>query len=96
MKKIILHLTLLFAFLNLFGQDTAIRNVNVIDVKTGKVFPNYSVIITNEKISWVGLDKKISIDSKTNVIDGTGKYLIHGVAIYEVDGEKIKKVTFVD
>ena len=58
---------------------TAIRNVNVIDVKTGKQLSNYGILITNDKISWVGEDKKIKIGEKTKTIDGTGKYLIPGL-----------------
>jgi imidazolonepropionase-like amidohydrolase len=72
-------LVLLFGCLHLFGQETAIRNVNVIDVKTGKQLSNYGVVITNDKISWVGADKKIKIGKETKTIDGTGKYLIPGL-----------------
>ncbi|MBL7855887.1 MAG: amidohydrolase family protein [Cyclobacteriaceae bacterium] len=79
MKKQTTLLALLFGCLHLFGQETAIRNVNVIEVKTGKQLPNYSVLIANEKISWVGPDKKLRIGEQTKIIDGTGKYLIPGL-----------------
>jgi imidazolonepropionase-like amidohydrolase len=79
MKTQTTFLVLLFGCLRLFGQETAIRNVNVIDVKTGKQLSNYSVLISNDKISWVGLDKKIKIGKEIKTIDGTGKYLIPGL-----------------
>ena len=79
MKKITTLSIIVLSFLNLFGQETAIRNINVIDVKTGKNFSNYSVLITHEKISWVGSDKQIKIHDETKVIDGTGKYLMPGL-----------------
>lgn len=69
---------LLFQCLNLSGQNTAIRNVNVIDVKTGKTSV-YSVLISNGRISQVVPDKKIKIGTETTTIDGTGKYLIPGL-----------------
>ncbi len=70
---------LIFITLNLQAQETAIRNVNVIDVKTGKVLTNYSVLIAKEKINWIGFDKLLKINRETNIIDGTGKYLMPGL-----------------
>lgn len=72
-------LVLLFGCLRLLGQETAIRNVTVIDVNTGKQLSNYSVLISKDKISWVGTDKKIKIGEQTKNIDGTGKFLIPGL-----------------
>ncbi len=79
MKIQITIFVLLLGYLSLFGQETAIRNVNVIDVKTGKQLSNYSVLISNGKISWIGADKKIKIGKETKTIDGTAKYLIPGL-----------------
>jgi imidazolonepropionase-like amidohydrolase len=69
----------MFGHLSLWGQVTAIRNTTVIDIKTGKQLPNYSVLISNGKISWIGIDKKIKIEKGTTVIDGADKYLIPGL-----------------
>lgn len=79
MKKLITLIALMLEFLNLFGQETALRNVNIIEVKTGKQLVNYSLLISKGKISWIGPDKKIKVGKEVNTIDGRGKYLIPGL-----------------
>jgi imidazolonepropionase-like amidohydrolase len=79
MKTLQLLSILVFSFLNLKGQQIAIRNVNVIDLKSGKLLPGYSIFISNNKISWIGSDKKVRIDNQTTVVDGKGKYLMPGL-----------------
>lgn len=79
MKTLQLFLILIFSFLNLKGQQIAIRNVNAIDVKTGKLLPGYSLLISGDKIWWVGSDKRLRIGDEMKVIDGKGKYLIPGL-----------------
>jgi imidazolonepropionase-like amidohydrolase len=66
------------SYLGVVGQDIAIRNVSVVDVKTGNLIPNQCVLITNGKISWMGADKKAKIANET-VVDATGKYLMPGL-----------------
>ncbi|ELR73518.1 putative steroid delta-isomerase domain protein [Fulvivirga imtechensis AK7] len=79
MKKLVIITALLFTCLHLFGQEIAIRNVNVIDVESGKVSKNYGVLIANGKISWIGPDKKMKFREGTQVVDATGKYLMPGL-----------------
>jgi predicted amidohydrolase YtcJ len=61
------------------GQEIAIRNVNIIDSKSGKLLPHKSILIRKDKISWTGSDKKLKVGKETTVIDGTGKYLMPGL-----------------
>src|SRR5687768_3928123 len=62
-----------------FAQVVAIKNVNVIDVKTGKVIPNTSVIISGTTIEAVGTSGKLKIPANAQVVDGTNKYLMPGM-----------------
>jgi imidazolonepropionase-like amidohydrolase len=78
MKQIILSMLILSAF-GISAQDLAIRNINVIDVNTGKTLSNYAVQITNGKISWVGEDRKMKVANNTSVIQGDGRYLMPGL-----------------
>jgi len=79
MKKTATYVILFFSFLNLFGQEIAIRNISIIDVTTGKVIPKYSVLISNKKISWIGPDEQVKPGNETKVVDGKGKYLMPGL-----------------
>ena len=61
------------------AQQTVISNVNLVDVKAGKIIPGQSVIINGEKIEQAGAVKKIKIPAGSQIIDGTGKYLMPGM-----------------
>lgn len=58
-------------------QLTLIRNVNVIDIRNGKVLPEMNVLLEGELIRDVS-KKKMKLPDGTTVIDGTGKYLMPG------------------
>lgn len=62
-----------------FAQSTVIKNVTVIDVKSGKTIPGQSVVVTNEKIEMTGAVKKIKEPVNATVVDGTGKFLMPGM-----------------
>lgn len=79
MKTNVLLSILLINYSILIGQDLAIKNATVIDVKTGKELAGHSVLITNGKISWIGVDKKLKIGKETKALDATGKYLMPGL-----------------
>lgn len=79
MKRIVILPILIFSFIDLLAQQTAIRNVNIIDVKTGKVLPDHSTLIVDGKISWIGPDKKLKPAANVTVLDGAGKYLMPGL-----------------
>lgn len=63
----------------LTAQQTLISNVNLVDVKTGKVIPGQSVLISNDKIEQTGASNKIKTAAGIQIIDGTGKYLMPGM-----------------
>ncbi|MBT1702205.1 amidohydrolase family protein [Chryseosolibacter indicus] len=58
---------------------TVIKNINVIDVKKGKVQNNMSVIIKGELITDIVPTRRLETDGTTVVIDGSGKYLMPGM-----------------
>jgi imidazolonepropionase-like amidohydrolase len=60
------------------NSQTAVRNVNVLDVEHQKILSGYDVISMNGKITYVGKDRKYKLPANIKVIDGTGKYLIPG------------------
>ncbi len=60
------------------AQTVAIRNVNVIPMDTERVLANQTVVIKDGLIAEIG--PKVKIPKGANVIDGTGKYLIPGLA----------------
>jgi imidazolonepropionase-like amidohydrolase len=71
-------LLLSFFLTNTIFSQTAIRNVNVVDVENHKILPGYDVVCMNGKITYVGQDKKFKLPGSIKIIDGTGKYLIPG------------------
>jgi len=60
------------------SHDLLIANVNVIDVVSGEVLPNRTVGINGEEITAI-YTKAIKPKESTEVVDGTGKYLIPGL-----------------
>ena len=105
MKKILIVLcTILFT--SAFAQEPVdsrqreivIRSVNVVPMEKEEVLPNQTVVIKDGKIAAVGNKAKYS--SNALVIDGTGKYLIPGLAEMHAhvppidDFEPMKEVLF--
>jgi imidazolonepropionase-like amidohydrolase len=58
----------------------AITHITVIDATGAPARPNSTVLIEGAKIAAVGRDFSIAIPSGVQVIDGTGKFLIPGLA----------------
>ena len=79
MKKYICLLFAAIAFQQVFSQTSIIKNVTLIDVKTGKAIPDQSVVINKETIEMIGPAKKIKDPVNAIVIDGTGKFLMPGM-----------------
>jgi imidazolonepropionase-like amidohydrolase len=79
MKKNIIILTCFFFPACIHAQQILISNVNLVDVKTGKVIPGQSVIINNDKIEQTGAVNKIKAPAGIQTIDGSGKYLMPGM-----------------
>jgi len=75
---ILLFIIPVILFCHTGKHDIVITNVNVVDVITGKILKNKTVVIDSNRITDI-YDKEIfSSDTKT-VIDGKGKYLIPGL-----------------
>jgi imidazolonepropionase-like amidohydrolase len=75
----ILLLVLSFPSCNgVVNHDCLIANVNIVDVKTGKILKNKSIAIDNNRITAI-YDKEIISSDSIIVIDGNGKYLIPGL-----------------
>jgi imidazolonepropionase-like amidohydrolase len=71
---------LLFIFFSAFcsGQNSlVIKNINVIDVKAGKVNKEQTVVVAGNKI--VSVSSKPVLPANATVIDGSGKFLIPGL-----------------
>jgi imidazolonepropionase-like amidohydrolase len=74
------YLTILFSFL--FTQtysQVLIKNTNVIDVEKKKIVPGQTVLVMDGKIVSVEKDRMYKLPGTTQVIEGTGKYLIPGL-----------------
>lgn len=83
MKKNLQLFILFNIFLTLFQQtilaQTAITNTNVVDVTGKQVLKNRTVLIADGKIVSVEAANKIKLPAETNIIDGTGKYVMPGL-----------------
>ena len=60
--------------------DLAITNVNVISMEEDGVLDNHTVLVKNGQIISVSPADQIDLGSDVTAIDGTGKYLIPGLA----------------
>jgi hypothetical protein len=62
------------------GQDDLkVHNVNIVDVKTGDLWENMTLIIREDKIDTIGRSSDFDLSGSNNWVDGTGKYLIPGL-----------------
>ncbi|HEX9128693.1 MAG TPA: amidohydrolase family protein [Gemmatimonadaceae bacterium] len=57
----------------------AITHVSVIDVATGAIQPDNTVLVTGNRITYAGPAASATIPAKATVIDGRGKFLIPGL-----------------
>jgi hypothetical protein len=56
-----------------------IRNINVVDVTTGKILPKKDVVVKGQLIYFIGNSFIEKTSTNINYIDGTGKYLCPGL-----------------
>ncbi len=61
------------------AQDLDIVHANVVDVATGQVRPDQTVLIAGRRITWVGPASKAAPRKGRRVVDATGQYLIPGL-----------------
>ncbi len=81
-----MRIALLFAFVFLsflsFSQTnspTAFIHVTIVNVNTGKLDADQTIVIDSNRISLVGPFKKIKIPENAKQVDATGKYAIPGL-----------------
>src|SRR5688572_16693644 len=71
--------SLFFISFQLVTAQVLIKNVNVLDVENKKILPGQSVVALDGRIISVEKDRVYKLPGGTNVIDGSGKYLIPGL-----------------
>lgn len=71
---------LLFAVFNVNAQKTAFTNISVIPMTGEDILNNYTVIVEKDRVITVAPSADVSPDDNTTIIDGSGKYLIPGLA----------------
>jgi len=78
MKNIFITGSVLLS-LSLPAQHTIISNVNLVDVKKGKVLAGQTIVLNGEKIEQVVPAAKLKTITGAQIIDGSGKYLMPGM-----------------
>ncbi|HMU46459.1 MAG TPA: amidohydrolase family protein [Chitinophagaceae bacterium] len=74
----LLFVAALFAVTSSLSSQVLIKNVNVLDVENKKVLTGYNVVAMDGKIVSVDKDKTYKLPDGTQVIDGSGKWLVPG------------------
>ena len=64
----------------------AITNVSVIDVASGEIHPDYTVLVSGNRIGYVGPATSATIPADARIIDGRGKFLMPGLWDMHVHG----------
>ena|SRR5689334_1010595 len=90
----IARLALTFALVGVFacngrgdaGPPIAITHTSVIDVRTGDVRKDFTVLIRGDRIAYVGPAKSAPTFDGARVVDGAGKFLIPGLWDMHVHG----------
>lgn len=75
----LLSLLFMLACTNSAKAQVLIKNINVIDVENKKILAGYNVVALDGKIVSVDKDRTYKLPPGTEVIDGSGKYLIPGL-----------------
>src|SRR5256714_7372004 len=61
------------------SSTTTITNVNVVDVVSGTVLPDMTVVISGNRIARIGRAAQVAIPENTRAVNGLGKFLIPGL-----------------
>jgi imidazolonepropionase-like amidohydrolase len=64
----------------------AITHVSVIDVESGQIRPDYTVLVSGNRIGYVGPASSATIPADARIIDGRGKFLMPGLWDMHVNG----------
>ena len=60
-------------------NDLAIQNVSIVDVKTGELWENMTLIISGNQIDTIVKTADISLSGNGLLVEGSGKFLIPGL-----------------
>ena len=60
-------------------QQVVLTHITVVDVRTGRVNPDYTVVVRDQRITDMGATGKVATPTGSQVVDGTGKFLIPGL-----------------
>ena len=74
----LLSILILLAFIQTVNAQVLIKNINVIDVEKKKVLAGYTVLALDGKIISVDKDRTYKLPDGTQVIDGSGNFLVPG------------------
>lgn len=79
--RLLLLLTLAFVGAQAMASETtAFVNVNVVPMSSERVVPEQTVVVSGDRIVAIGLVDEVSIPKGANLVDGTDRYLIPGLA----------------
>ncbi|MBI3231942.1 MAG: amidohydrolase, partial [Candidatus Doudnabacteria bacterium] len=78
MRNITAFLLCLLVLQTGLTAQVLIKNTNVVDIENKKILSGYDVVVLDGKIVSVDKGKQFKLPPGTEVIDGTGKYLIPG------------------
>src|SRR5579864_8796972 len=67
------------AWSQISGTAIAFVHVAVVDVRSGEIKPDMTVLLSKNRIRIVGPSKTIHVPKKARTIDARGKYLIPGL-----------------
>lgn len=91
MKKLTLLFYILFQTLA-YGQDTIIKDIDLIPMNENILIKKQSVLLKDGKIAQIDAFEKLPKTTHTRVIDGQGKYLMPGLADMHVHLPVTEKV----
>lgn len=80
MRKIVSITFFVLLFQHSVSAQLLIRNTQVIDVDNSKILSGFDVLVQNGQIVSVSKGKKVTVPAGTQDIDGTGKWLMPGMA----------------
>lgn len=61
------------------GKSVAFTHVSVVDTISGAIRPGMTVIVTGERIAFVGRDDRASVPAGGTVVDASGQFMIPGL-----------------
>ncbi len=79
MKERLALLLFLLIIQTCVPAQVLVRNTNVVDVENKKILSGYNVVVLDGRITSIDKDKQYKLPPGTEVIDGSGKWLMPGL-----------------